>query len=73
MPQTPFQQIQARLGDQAEGLLGHSCRTIDRARLHLPGPDFVDRVLAQSDRPTRALGALQRLFDNGRLAGHGYL
>lgn len=66
-------QIQTLLGDQAEGLLGHQCATIPKERLMLPGPDFVDRAFGPSDRPTRVLGGLQRLFDHGRLAGTGYL
>ena len=61
------------LGDEAESLLSHRCETIDRSRLHLPGPDFVDRVVALSDRPTPVLRALQSLFESGRLGGTGYL
>ena len=64
--------IEAILGDEA-GLLTHQCRTIPRETLHLPGPDFVDRVHALSDRPVRVLGSLQRLFNTGRLAGTGYV
>jgi class I fructose-bisphosphate aldolase len=54
-------------------LLTHECRTIPRESLHLPGPDFVDRVLAHSDRPIRVLSSLQTLFGSGRLAGTGYV
>lgn len=61
------------LGDEAETLLNHQCETIDRSLLHLPGPDFVDRVVAQSDRRTPVLRNLQLLFNSGRLAGTGYL
>lgn len=61
------------LGDDADDLLGHTCTGISRDRLHLPGPDFVDRVVAASDRPINVLRALQQLFDHGRLAGTGYL
>ncbi|HMM53433.1 MAG TPA: class I fructose-bisphosphate aldolase [Candidatus Desulfobacillus sp.] len=61
------------LGDEAETLLGHECRGIPRARLHLPGADFIDRVVAQSDRKPAVLRSLQALFDHGRLAGTGYL
>ena len=64
--------IEAILGDEAT-LLEHQCRTIPRETLHLPGPDFVDRVVAASDRPPRVLGSLQALFDHGRLAGTGYV
>ncbi|MGE0813702.1 MAG: class I fructose-bisphosphate aldolase [Vicinamibacterales bacterium] len=61
------------LGDDAAALLRHECRTIGRDQLHLPGPDFVDRIFALSDRSPRVLGSLQRLFDTGRLAGTGYV
>ncbi|MCS7083031.1 MAG: class I fructose-bisphosphate aldolase [Bacteroidetes bacterium] len=61
------------LGDQAEYLLGHVCQTVPKEMLHLPGPDFVDRVWANSDRNNRVLRSLQALFGHGRLAGTGYL
>ena len=64
--------IEVVLGDDAE-LLRHQCRTIPRDTLHLPGPDFVDRVVALTDRPPRVLGSLQRMFNTGRLAGTGYV
>jgi class I fructose-bisphosphate aldolase len=63
--------IVATLGD--DELLRHECRTIDRSRLHLPGPDFVDRVFAASDRTPQVLRSLQQMFSHGRLAGTGYL
>lgn len=66
----PIEQI---LGDDAENLLGHTCETIPVDRLTLPGNDWVDRVMAGSDRPVPVLRALQSMFDNGRLAGTGYL
>lgn len=61
------------LGDDPDDLLGHKCETIDAAHLHLPGPDFVDRVSAESDRGNRVLRNLQATFDHGRLGGTGYL
>ncbi|MER2529058.1 MAG: class I fructose-bisphosphate aldolase [Candidatus Competibacter denitrificans] len=61
------------LGTNAEHLLGHVCKTIPKESLHLPGPDFVDRVFAASDRNNRVLGNLQRMFGGGRLAGTGFL
>ena len=64
--------IESVLGDDA-GLLTHQCRTISRDSLHLPGPDFVDRIHASSDRPPRVLVSLQSLFNTGRLAGTGYV
>jgi len=61
------------LGDDAEYLLEHEAVGIPRDRLHAPGPDFVDRVYALSDRNNRTLGNLQWIFDTGRLAGTGHL
>ncbi len=61
------------LGANANYLLGHVCKTIPKDSLHLPGPDFVDRVFAASDRNNRVLGNLQRMFGAGRLAGTGFL
>ena len=65
--------IAALLGDDAESLLGHECGTISHSRLTLPGPEFVERVLADSDRSPRVMSSLQRLFDSGRLTGTGYV
>jgi fructose-bisphosphate aldolase, class I len=65
--------IKELLGDEAASLLGHECLTIPRADLSLPGPDFVDRVPAVSDRPPAVLRNLQHVFDTGRLGGTGYL
>ncbi len=61
------------LGANADYLLGHVCKTIPKDSLHLPGPDFVDRVFAASDRSNRVLGNLQRMLGAGRLAGTGFL
>jgi class I fructose-bisphosphate aldolase len=61
------------LGEDADDLLGHRCQTIPAGQLHLPGPDFLDRVWTVSDRPVRVLRSLQTLFDHGRLGGTGYL
>ncbi|MGD0984513.1 MAG: class I fructose-bisphosphate aldolase [Acidimicrobiales bacterium] len=65
--------IREVLGDEADSLLDHECKTIERDQLALPGPDFVDRVLVQSDRPVPVLRNLQQLFNHGRLGGTGYL
>ena len=70
---TEFSEIQSILADQSEYLLAHESRTISRSKLHLPGPDFVDRIFMPSDRNARVLSNLQRLFNSGRLAGSGYL
>ncbi|RPJ74812.1 MAG: hypothetical protein EHM24_05425, partial [Acidobacteria bacterium] len=61
------------LGDKAGSLLEHQCKTVSKDLLHLPGPDFVDRIWAASNRNNRVLVNLQRLFITGRLAGTGYL
>jgi fructose-bisphosphate aldolase, class I len=61
------------LGGDAASLLQHQCKTIPKQLLHLPGPDYVDRVYGASDRPTRVLSSLQSLLDHGRLAGTGYV
>ena len=65
--------IQTLLGPEAAALLEHQCQGIPRQLLHLPGPDFVDRVVAASDRPPTVLRSLQCILGHGRLAGTGYL
>src|SRR5690554_8000069 len=61
------------LGDDAAYLLEHRCQGFPREQLYLPGPDFVSRVVADSDRSPAVMRSLQALFDHGRLAGTGYL
>ncbi len=61
------------LGAKAEYLLGFDNPKINKELLHIPGPDFVDRIFAPSDRNNRVLGNLQRMFGAGRLAGTGFL
>ena len=61
------------LGNDSKALLQHECKAIPRSRLHLPGPDSVDRLMAPTDRSNRVLGSLQRLHSHGRLAGTGYV
>jgi class I fructose-bisphosphate aldolase len=61
------------LGADAEDLLSYQCRGISKDRLHLPGPDFVDRVVAASDRSPVVMRNLQTLFNHGRLGGTGYV
>jgi class I fructose-bisphosphate aldolase len=65
--------IETLLGDEAESLLGHECKTISKDRLHLPGPDWVDRIFGPSDRAIPVLRSLQQMYDHGRLSGTGYL
>ena len=61
------------LGDEAEDLLGYQSTGIPKSMLHLPGPDFVDRVMMESDRKPAVLRGFQTLMNNGRLAHTGYL
>jgi fructose-bisphosphate aldolase, class I len=68
-----FGDIQRTLGEDAASLLEHRSKTIPASQLHLPGPDFVDRVFVPSDRSPGVLVNLQRLLSNGRLAGTGYV
>lgn len=66
-------QIEQILGEEADYLLGHHCNTIPKELLHLPGPDFIDRVFVGSDRKPAVLRNLASMFNHGRLAGTGYL
>jgi class I fructose-bisphosphate aldolase len=68
-----YARIQSLLGSSADTLLGHTCRTIPKDRLALPGPDFVERVWMHSDRSPAVLRSLQSLYDAGRLGGTGYV
>ncbi|MBS1524358.1 MAG: class I fructose-bisphosphate aldolase [Bacteroidetes bacterium] len=61
------------LGDQAESLLNHQCKTFPKDQLHLPSPNFVDQIFALSNRNAQVLRNLQAMFNHGRLAGTGYL
>lgn len=65
--------IEKYLGDDNDYLLNHECKTISRDHLYLPGPDFVDRVVSQSDRTNTVLRNMQLIFNTGRLGGTGYL
>ena len=68
-----IQQIESLLGAEAEDLLGHECKTISKKMLYLPGPDFVERVFLDTDRPVPVLRSLQQMFDHGRLGNTGFL
>ena len=61
------------LGSEAQNLLDYTCTGFERNALHLPGPDFVDRVVAQTDRPIPVLKSMQMMLSHGRLAGTGYM
>ncbi|MCC5811391.1 MAG: class I fructose-bisphosphate aldolase [Ectothiorhodospiraceae bacterium] len=65
--------IQSLLGAEADTLLGHRCIGVPRESLHLPGPDYVDRVIAQKDVKPGVLRSMHTLFNTGRLAGTGYV
>ena len=70
---TSTSKLEDILGADAAPLLQHQCKTIPKEQLHLPGPDYVERIYAGSDRPARVLTSLQSLLDHGRLAGTGYV
>lgn len=68
-----YSKIVELLGDKASYLLDHQCKTIDKANLHQPGSDFVDRIVALSNRTPQVMRNMQTLFSHGRLSGTGYL
>ncbi|MCM3879744.1 MAG: class I fructose-bisphosphate aldolase [Vicinamibacterales bacterium] len=71
--QSVSSKIEDILGAEGASLLQHQCKTISRDTLHLPGPDYVERIYSLSDRPTPVLGSLQSMLDHGRLGGTGYV
>jgi class I fructose-bisphosphate aldolase len=71
--ETTMTDIVQLLGDEAVDLLEHTCVGVPQSMLHLPGPDYIDRVVAGSDRPPAVLRNLQSMLSHGRLAGTGYL
>jgi len=70
MPEINIPEI---LGASADGLLNHTCSTISKNALHLPGSDFVDRIFSLSNRSNRVMLSLQQLYNHGRLSGTGYV
>ena len=68
-----IERIQQLLGSDADSLLNHVCRTIPKESLHLPGPDFLDRVFVPSDRNIRVLHNLAWIYATGRLSKTGYV
>ncbi|MBC5993784.1 class I fructose-bisphosphate aldolase [Pontibacter cellulosilyticus] len=68
-----YDNIVSLLGSEADSLLQYESKTISKEQLHAPGPDFVDRIFANSNRNPQVLRSLQSLFDHGRLGGTGYL
>lgn len=71
--ETTLDRIEELLGANARTLLDHKSQTIPKEALHLPGPDFIDRVWSHSDRSPAVLRSLQTLLSHGRLAGTGYV
>ncbi|HWO00669.1 MAG TPA: class I fructose-bisphosphate aldolase [Blastocatellia bacterium] len=65
--------IEQILGDEAESLLTYQSKTVSRELLHLPGPDFIDRVMVGTDRPPAVLRNIGSMFNHGRLSDTGYL
>jgi class I fructose-bisphosphate aldolase len=65
--------ISELLGNQADSLLNHTCKTITKEQIHLPGADFVDRCFGNSNRSPQVLRSLQALYGTGRLANTGYM
>ncbi|MDA1182691.1 MAG: class I fructose-bisphosphate aldolase [Bacteroidetes bacterium] len=65
--------IQILLGSQADFLLNHKCKTIDKSMIHAPGSEVVDRIFSQTNRNPQVLRSLQQLYGNGRLANTGYV
>jgi class I fructose-bisphosphate aldolase len=70
---TGIAKIKELMGSQSSYYLDHQSKTLNKDQLHLPGPDFVERVWMSSDRPAPVLRSLQALFDHGRLRGTGYV
>jgi class I fructose-bisphosphate aldolase len=68
-----LEDLQTLLGDEAQYLLNHQCKTISKDKLYLPSPDFIDRVFSQTDRKPAVLRNLAHMYNHGRLAGTGYL
>ena len=69
----PLGQIEELLGAELQPLLRHECKGITKDQLHLPGPDFVERVIKETDRNPQVLRNFQSLLDHGRLRGTGYV
>ena len=68
-----IEKIKELLGKENEGLLTYEAKAIPKSNLHLPGPDFVERVWKDSDRNPNVLRNMQLIYNTGRLAGTGYV
>ena len=65
--------IEELLGANKDALLNHSCSTVSKDMLHLPGADFVDRIFKDTNRNNQVLRSLQGIYNHGRLGGTGYV
>lgn len=61
------------LGTNADSLLNHTCKTIAKENIHLPGYDFLDRIFSHTNRSPQVLRSLNQLYNTGRLSGTGYM
>jgi fructose-bisphosphate aldolase, class I len=68
-----FDKIRELLGNQADSLLNHTSKTVSKNQIHLPGPDFVDRIFRDTNRNNQVLRSLNSIYNHGRLAGTGYV
>jgi fructose-bisphosphate aldolase, class I len=73
MATATLSKIEELLGEKADSLLNHKCTTIPKEMLHLPGPDFTDRIFAQTNRSPQVLRSIESIFNHGELAGTGYV
>ncbi len=68
-----YNEIAELIGKENEALLTHTCETVSKKDLHLPSPDFIDRVFSISNRSPQTLRSLASMYNTGRLAGTGYM
>jgi len=73
MEEIIMKDIEKYLGKETDYLLNHECTTIPKENIHIPGPDFIDRIHLNSDRPIAVLRNMQTMYNHGRLANTGYL
>jgi len=72
MSNLSLSRIEELLGQDSNNLLGHVSKTVDKSQLHLPGPDFMERVWLHSNRSPQVIRSLGQIYNSGRLAGTGY-
>jgi len=73
MATTTLSKIEELIGNEAQSLLSHECKTITKEQIHLPGADFVDRCFKDSNRSSQVLRNLEAIYSHGRLSGTGYV